>query len=251
MLSRGATWSDNPFAECDQVVVCLYESRVVRSVLQSMAPAFRAGQSVIDATTGGPDDATHLGDWLAAHGVAYLESPIAASSEQTRRGEATAFVGGAEEDFRRLEPLLSKLVARAHYAGPWGAAACLKLVNNLILGLNRAALAEGLALADRLGLDGERTLDVLKRCNAYSGVMETKGPKMVAADFSPQATLRQHAKDVRIILDEATRRGLRLPMSSRHLELLELGELQGWGDLDNSAVLRVIAEGLQRDVDDA
>lgn len=240
LVERGAVWSDNPFQECDRIVICLYNSAAVRECLAGMSVGFRPGQLVVDATTGGPDDAVQIGGWLAESGVDYLETPIAASSDQTRHGQAIAFVGGSKSTYEQHQDLLQTLTAAAHYVGEWGAAAKFKLVNNLILGLNRAALAEGLVLADRLGLDAANTLAVLKQCNAYSGVMDTKGQKMVDGDFATQARLAQHAKDVRIILEEAAKRDLDLPMSKTHLELLEQGEAMGLGDLDNSAIVRVI-----------
>jgi 3-hydroxyisobutyrate dehydrogenase-like beta-hydroxyacid dehydrogenase len=115
-----------------------------------------------------------------------------------------------------------------------------KLVNNLIVGLNRLALAEGLAFAKAIGLDAAKTLDVLKEGNAFSVAMELKGHKMVAGDFTPEAKLSQHAKDVRIILEEAARAGASLPLSELHLRLLEQAEAAGLGELDNSAIVRVI-----------
>jgi 3-hydroxyisobutyrate dehydrogenase-like beta-hydroxyacid dehydrogenase len=245
LLERGAVWSENPLAECDQVVVCLYTSDVVRETLETMAEGVHPGQLVIDATTGGVDDARRIGGWLAERGAAYLETPIAASSEQTRRGEAIAFVGGPRSDFERATPLLDDLVVKAHYVGEWGAAASFKLVNNLILGLNRAALAEGLALAERLGLDLAQTLTVLRQSNSYSGVMDTKGVKMAARDYTTQAKLTQHAKDVRIFVEEAQQRGLELPLSATHLSLLGVGEGNGLADADNSAIFEVISRGMK------
>lgn len=242
LLQRGALWSDNPLEECQQVVVCLFNSAAVRECLGTMAGAFRPGQVVLDATTGGPDDATEIGTRLAEAGVSYLEMPIAASSEQTRDGQATAFIGGPKATFEDNRDLIDAMVSAAHYVGDWGAAAKFKLVNNLILGLNRVALAEGLVLSERLGLDNRRTLEVLKQCNSYSGVMDTKGTKMVEGDFTTQARLAQHAKDVRIILEEAANRNQKLPLSETHLMLLERGETAGMGDLDNSAIMRVLEE---------
>ena len=199
LIDCGAEWADNPFEVCDRVVVCLFTSPVVEQTLASMQDALGEGQCVLDATTGGPEDAPRIGQWLAKRGVAYLEMPIAASSEQTRQGDATAFVGGSTACLDEVRPIVDSLVATAHYVGPWGAAAKFKLVNNVILGLNRAALAEGLAFAAALGLDPAVALSILKQCNAYSGVMDTKGQKMVEGDYTPQARLAQHAKDVRII----------------------------------------------------
>lgn len=242
LLERGARWTDHPVAECQRVVVCLYTSGIVREVLRQFEEELRPGQIFIDATTGDPDETASLGQWLAEREAHYLESPIAASSEQTRRGEATALVAGPKQAFIDAVDLFDVLVAKAHYLGEWGNAAKTKLVNNLILGLNRAVLAEGLWLAENLNLDPAATLEVLKQSNSYSGVMDTKGAKMVSKDFAPQAKLSQHAKDVRIILAQIAARGQRLPLSELHHQLLLQAESAGLGELDNSAIAQVFSQ---------
>jgi len=242
LLDRGATWSDNPLAVCDRAVICLYTTDVVNQVLQQFDADLRPGQILIDATTGNPDQTQQLGETLSKRGVEYLESPIAASSEQTRQGQAVAMVAGTQAAFDACQDLYSALVAKVHYLGQWGNAAKIKLVNNLILGLNRAALAEGLMFAEAVGLAPKLALKVLRESNSYSGVMDTKGEKMVTGDFSTQAKLSQHAKDVRILIEQATQRGGRLPLSELHLKLLEHAEQAGWGELDNSAIILSIAD---------
>ena len=119
----------------------------------------------------------------------------------------------------------------------------MKLVTNLVLGLNRAALAEGLAFAESLGLDASRALTVLGESMAYSRVMDTKGAKMVQGNFTPQAKLSQHLKDVRLILEAAGGAGAELPLSQAHRLLLEAAEAAGLGELDNSAIIRAIKTG--------
>jgi 3-hydroxyisobutyrate dehydrogenase-like beta-hydroxyacid dehydrogenase len=114
----------------------------------------------------------------------------------------------------------------------------MKLVTNLVLGLNRAALAEGLAFAGALGLDAGRALALLRDSAAHSRVMDGKGEKMVRGDFEPQARLAQHLRDVRLILAESEAAGLPLPLSLAHRRLLEAAEAAGYGPLDNSAVIR-------------
>lgn len=240
LLDRGAHWADNPLEACSRVVVCLYTSEIVEQVLQQMTPAVQDRAVVVDCTTGDPVSSAALGERLADQGIDYLESPIAASSEQTRRGEAMAIVGGRREVFDANGDVFAAIAGQTHYVGPWGAAAKMKLVNNLILGLNRAVLAEGLVFAERVGLDPATTLEVLRQGNAYSGVMDTKGAKMVNGDFATQAKLSQHAKDIRIVLDQASQHGARLPLSELHLELLALGERIGFGEDDNSSIIRAV-----------
>ncbi len=219
-------------AEC--VILSLPDHHIVATVLAEITPALRAGQIVIDTTTGAPEEAERRAAELRALGVAYLDAPIAASSEQTRRGEAVILVGGDPEAFAGCEPVWRALGASARHTGPSGSGARMKLVTNLVLGLNRAALAEGLIFAQALGLDGPQTLETLLTGAAYSRVMEAKGPKMLSADFTPQARLSQHLKDVRLMLDA----GISLPLTEAHRALLERAESLGCGALDNSAIIR-------------
>jgi len=238
LLDCGAVWSDNPIAQADRVLVSLYTTDVVEQVLAELAVAFRPGKIVIDTTTGDPDATAALGRRLAEQGVEYLDAPLSGSSVQTRRGEVTAIVGGRRAALDACRDLFDLIATKTLHVGAWGNGAKMKLVTNLVLGLNRAALAEGLAFAQAIGLKMEDALAVLIDSVAYSRTMDTKGAKMVTGDFRTQAKLAQHLKDVRLILDAAARDGLQLPLSSLHRQLLEQLEGEGLGELDNSAIIR-------------
>ena len=124
---------------------------------------------------------------------------------------------------------ISARVGRGHTA---------KLVVNLVLGLHRIVLSEGLGLAHRCELDLGQALAILKASAAYSEVMDTQGEVMLSRDFArPVARLAQHAKDVGLILELAKATGARVPMSEMHKELLQEATDAGWGGLDNSAVI--------------
>jgi 3-hydroxyisobutyrate dehydrogenase-like beta-hydroxyacid dehydrogenase len=116
----------------------------------------------------------------------------------------------------------------------------MKLVTNLVLGLNRAVLAEGLALAAALKLDLSATLAIMRRGPAYSRAMDTKGDKMIRGDFTPEARLSQHLKDVRLIIEAGEAGGLPMPLSKVHRGVLEQAEASGFGGQDNSAIIRVL-----------
>jgi 3-hydroxyisobutyrate dehydrogenase-like beta-hydroxyacid dehydrogenase len=242
LIASGAEWSDNPFAACDRVVMCLYTTDVVEEILEAFADALRPGTIVIDTTTGDPQRMDHLGNWLAAHGVEYLEAPISGSSEQTRRHLSTALAAGPKEAFEACRDILDCLAAKTYFVGGWGNGIRMKLVTNLVLGLNRAVLAEGLAFSKSIGLSMEDALTVLLNSPAYSRTMDAKGPKMVAGDFAPQAKLSQHLKDVQLILDEALRGGKTLPLSAVHKRLLDRAVDERLGELDNSVIFRIIDE---------
>ena len=217
-------------------MLSLPDSRVVASVMGSVASGMRAGQLVIDTTTGDPQDAAALGRDLAARGVEFLEATIAGSSVAVRDGAAVVMVGGNREAFESALSLFGSFAAHSFHVGAWGSGSRMKLAVNLVLGLNRAALAEGLTLARSLGLDPATVLEILKAGPAYSRVMDAKGAKMVLNDFAPEARLSQHLKDVRLILAAAERTATHLPLSTVHRRLLEDAESAGWGAMDNSAI---------------
>ena len=124
-----------------------------------------------------------MGQRLAARGVRYLDAPISGSSEQTRDGEATVIVGGDRATFEACADLWRVMGAKVFHVGPCGSAAKMKLISNLVLGLNRAALAEGLAFAEALGVSPAAALEVMAGSKAYSRAMDVKGPQDGRARF--------------------------------------------------------------------
>jgi 3-hydroxyisobutyrate dehydrogenase-like beta-hydroxyacid dehydrogenase len=233
-----AETSADVLARCDTIVLCLPDSRVVRAVIDEAGENLRAGQLLIDTSTGDPEDTAALAAELAARQVDYLDATIAGSSAVVRQGEALVMAGAAPAAFQRARPILQALAPAVFHVGAAGSGSRTKLVVNLVLGLNRAALAEGLALARALGLELPATLEILRAGAAYSAVMDAKGEKMLAGNFTPQARLAQHLKDVRLILEAAKRTALELPLSSIHRQLLERAVSLGYGEADNSAILR-------------
>jgi 3-hydroxyisobutyrate dehydrogenase-like beta-hydroxyacid dehydrogenase len=224
-------------AGCASIVLCLPDSQTVASVIDEVGQVLSPGKLIVDATTGDPAQTEALASRLAARGVGYVDAAIAGSSEQVRRGEAVGIIGGSSEHVKLAERILATWTDRRFHVGPLASGSRLKLVVNLVLGLNRAALAEALSLAKACGIDQAAALDVLKATPAYSSVMDTKGPKMIAREFSPQARLAQHLKDVRLIRDLATRNGASTPLSELHEAILQKAVDLGYGDSDNSAVI--------------
>jgi 3-hydroxyisobutyrate dehydrogenase-like beta-hydroxyacid dehydrogenase len=230
-----AAVADDVFGHCGIVFLCLPNSDIVRSVLRGAN--LRPGQIIIDTTTGDPREMAALGAELAAKDVHYLDATVSGSSAQLLQRDVLVMVGGDAVVFEQCRDLFAKFARETVHVGPCGSGAKMKLVTNLVLGLNRAALAEGLAFAQQLDLDLTQTLDVMRRSMAYSRIMDTKGEKMIAHDFTPQAKLSQHLKDVRLMLAAST---IKLPLSETHRELLEKAEALGFGDADNSAVIEAI-----------
>lgn len=244
LIEQGAVWSENPLLDCERVILSLYSSDVVAEVIDRFQAGLRASQILIDTTTGEPADTLAMGRRMAQQGVKYMDAPISGSSEQTRRGEAMVMVGGDESTFMSCNDLWPVLGRNVFYTGGCSSASRMKLVSNLVLGLNRVALAEGLSYAQAIDVNPAAALEVLKASAAYSRAMDVKGHKMLTGDFSVQARLSQHLKDVRIILQSANNAGLQLPLSQTHCHLLEQAEAMGFGEQDNCSIIKVY-EGKQ------
>ena len=167
-----------------------------------------------------------------------LDATLSGSSEQIRRRKAVFMVGGEASAFKSCADLFDACAERSFYLGPSGSGSKAKLANNLILGLNRLVLAEGLEFGRALGLDAAAFLDLCKASPAYSCAMDVKGEKMVKGDFRPQSRIRQHLKDLEIMLEYADKSGATLTLGEVHLKLLEKAVASGDGDLDTSAVIR-------------
>jgi 3-hydroxyisobutyrate dehydrogenase-like beta-hydroxyacid dehydrogenase len=228
----------------DAIVLAVFdtdqvEDAVERQILPALGDA--SGKVVMCTSTCDPDRIAGLAARVASRGLRFLETPVSGTSEQVRRGEGVGLIGGDETVAAECSAVLDALFpVRFHVGGP-GDGGRAKLAVNLVLGLNRAALAEGLVFASRLGLDPDAFLKIVRGSAAYSQVMDTKGPKMAAADFAPEGRARQTLKDVHLMLGQAERLGQDLPLLNVHRDLLEACVHAGEGDLDNSVIVREIA----------
>lgn len=222
----------------DPVLLSLPNSDIVEQVIDELVTISSRPRTIIDTTTGHPDRVAEVGRRLAKMGIDYLDATVGGSSLQAANGDAIIMCGGPPDAFERHKQVLDVLAKQSFHLGKCGSGARMKLVMNLVLGLNRAVLAEGLGYAQSLDLDLESTLQILQAGPSQSRAMETKGRKMLDGDFKPQARLAQHLKDVRLILETGQEANAHLPLSSLHCELLENLVADGYGTLDNSAILK-------------
>lgn len=225
-------------------LLSLPNSDVVEAVLWDggMAGACRPGAIIVDTTTADPQETLRQAALLAGQGVRFVDCALVGSSAEIAGGQGLGLLGMADADAWFVPPL-RLAIGRLHLLGDIGQGHRAKLVVNLVLGLNRLVLAEGLGLARRCGMDMAAILDILKAGGAYSRVMDSKGPAMLARRFEPPAArLAQHAKDVGLILRLGEAAGARLPLSRLHRELLAEAMDRGLGELDNAAVAELFAD---------
>ena len=231
----GAGSAQEVAGKCRTIMLCLPTSDVVAEVLGALE--LTPGSTIIDCTTGEPEAMAAMGTKLANASVDYLDATVLGSSRVVRSGAAVVMAGGRRPVFDAAAPLFQTFASRAFYLGSYGAGARMKLVANLALGLHRAVLAETLAFAHACEVSPVDALEVLKAGAAYSRVMDDKGQKMLDHDFTVEARLSQHLKDVRLILAAAGAKHAKVPLSLVHRQLLERLEAAGYGDMDNSAII--------------
>jgi 3-hydroxyisobutyrate dehydrogenase-like beta-hydroxyacid dehydrogenase len=225
------------------IIVAVFNTDQVEDVIENhLLPALGDGSNkiVLCMSTCDPDQVAALASRVIPRGIRYLDVPVSGTSDQVRRGDGVALIGGDTTIADDVADVFDALFARRFHVGKIGDGGRAKLAVNLILGLNRLALAEGLVFAERLGLDPAAFLEVARGSASYSQVMETKGPKMVRGDFSPEGRARQTLKDVHLMLEQAAAAGQKLKMLELHAEVLEACVKAGEADLDNSVVINEI-----------
>ena len=225
--------------DCDPIVLAVYSTDQVEDVVERALLPAAAGKIVLCTSTCDPDRMAAL-DTRVAGRLRLLETPVSGASEQVRQGDGVGLIGGDQRIAQDAAPVLDALFPRRFHIGKVGDAGRAKLAVNLILGLNRLALAEGLVFAARLGLDPAAFLEVARGSAAASQVMDTKGEKMISGDFAPQGRVRKHLKDVHLMLDQARQAGQKLPLLEVHAEVLEACLRHGEGEADNSIVIEEI-----------
>lgn len=223
------------------VVLAVFDSDDVIEVVEGADALLADGhrvRSVIDCSTGDPAKLAALAGRLTQRGIAFIEAPLSGSSQQIAAGEATQLLGGEASAIAGCDAVLAALASRRIHVGAAGMAARAKLATNLVLGLNRAVLAEGMVFAESLGIPPETFLALVLATPARSGAAEAKGQMMVRGDFAPQSRIRQHLKDVELMLASAQQAGQPLPLSETHARLMRDAIGAGDGDLDNAALIR-------------
>jgi 3-hydroxyisobutyrate dehydrogenase-like beta-hydroxyacid dehydrogenase len=230
-------------SQCHKVVIAVFNTDQVESTVDALAAAQPAGKPPLIAlcvSTCDPDRISKLVARTPGDKVRYVESPVSGTSEQTEKGDALGLIGGDPAAAAEAKDVLDAICPRRHHLGAAGNGGRAKLAINLILGVNRAALAEGLVFAQKLGLDPGAFLKVARESAAQSQVMDIKGPKMVSGDYTPQGFITQTRKDFLLMLEQAQARGQGLPLAATYVGIVDGCVAAGEGELDNSAVIEEI-----------
>ncbi len=249
LLAAGASWAGSVgqlAGQSDVVVTMVTDAAASEEVICGEGGVLdhaRPGTTLIDTSSIAPEMSRSIAARARDRGVAMLDAPVTGNPRVAEAGKLGVMIGGDEKTVRRVRPVFEKIAAVIVHAGPSGAGSTLKLVNNLILGVAIQAVAEALVLARKAGIHPDRVREITSVGGARTAAMETRGPRMIASDFSPHFSADNMHKDLSTALALADAVGAAAPAAAAALEMLRAARAQGKGHLD-SAVIYTIVEQL-------
>jgi 3-hydroxyisobutyrate dehydrogenase len=193
------------------------------------------GTTILEMSTISPDLSVLLHQEARKRGANLIDLPVSGSTPAVNAGTVTLFAGGEPETFNRCIPIFESIAKQWYLMGPATAGVRMKLVANLLLGVNMEAIAEAVSLGEHLRLNRDLLLDVLPKTAVIAPALLGKLQKIKAGEYSPQFPLHLMSKDMNLVRSAAERSGAVLPATSSTKQIFE-DALAGMGELDLSAV---------------
>jgi 2-hydroxy-3-oxopropionate reductase len=246
VIDAGAIFCATPAAvaqRADVVFTMVTASDDVASVTlgpQGLIEGFAAGATLVDMSTIAPGTARSIAARLAENGVDMLDAPVSGGEQGAIAATLAIMVGGAPQVLERVRPLFALLSKTVVHVGDHGAGQVAKACNQMVMVGAIAAVAEALRLAAVAGADPAKVQQALAGGSAASRVLEAMGGRMVTRDFTAGVEARLHHKDFRILMGEAHRLGVPLPVSGMVWQQLNALMAQGWGSDDTASLLHVL-----------
>ena len=223
-------------------IVCVVTAAQVNDDMwgeQGLAAQFQPGDTVMLCPTIAPEDTEAVAARLAGQGVATLDAPMSGGPQRAAQGTMSLMVAGADAVFERHQALLNALANPVfRISQRVGDGARTKLVNNLLAGINLVGAAEALALAERMGLDGGRTLQVMAASSAQSWIASDRMTRALAGDWAPRAHMTLLEKDTGLAQQMALKAGYVGPLGPGAAAVFAQASAAGLAELDDAAVLR-------------
>ncbi|MBI4897612.1 MAG: NAD(P)-dependent oxidoreductase [Actinobacteria bacterium] len=228
---------------CGVVITMVVDGAQVEQVLtgtDGVADSAAPGTLCIDMSTIAPADTRRIGKRLAARGLRMLDAPVSGSSPKAEDGTLTIMVGGETEEFERAQPLFAAIGQLIVHVGALGQGEALKLINNALAAANTTAAAEGLLLAQKIGLDPGQFEQVIGAGSGASAMLAMKAGPMRRRDYEPLFKLDHMLKDVRLCLEQAEQAGIPFESADYAGEVLGAASDKGFGEQDFAALIEAL-----------
>jgi len=227
----------------DTIITMLPDDYIVEQVATGKNGALEGmskGAILIDMSTIYPNTARRIAKKLEIKGMEMLDAPVSGGEVGAIEGTLSIMVGGKQEIFEDILPVLQELGKNVNYVGDHGAGQVAKASNQIIVGLTIEAIAEALIFAKKSGVDPEKVRNALLGGFAHSRVLELHGQRMLERNFEPGGKVRLHKKDTEIAMSVAKELGMYLPGTSLVSHLWNAVAAQGGLDWDHSSMVKVL-----------
>lgn len=248
LLTEGAAWAANPADvanRSDVVIICVTDTPDVRGVLlgqSGVIAAARPGLICVDMSTISPAATKEMGQMLEGKGVTLIDAPVSGGEIGAIEGKLSIMMGGPKEAVEKVRPVMEIMGRTVTYCGPLGSGQITKLANQVMVIHTIMSIAEGLAFAEKAGLDLETTLKVTSAGAAASHSLKALGPKVIAGDLKPAFMVDLQQKDLRLVLEYAEQVKQPLPGVALARQLLAVLQAQGRGRDGTQALIDVIRQ---------
>jgi putative dehydrogenase len=229
----------------EAVIVCVVDAAQCEELLfgtQGLASRLKPGQMVMLCPTMAPQEVEGLARRLAQQGVDTIDAPMSGGPARARDGSMSLMVACTDAVFVKFEVLLTALSSRLfRISERMGDGARTKLVNNLLAAINLVGAAEVLVMAQKMGLDASKTLDVIEQSSGQSWIGSDRMRRAIAGDFAPRAHLTLLEKDARLAVQAASAAGYEGPLGAAARDVFARASAAGLAELDDAAVLSWLA----------
>ncbi|WP_261883377.1 L-threonate dehydrogenase [Vibrio pelagius] len=228
--------------QLDSVLVLVVNATQVNTVLfkTGLAAALKANTPVMVSATISAEDAKQIEAKLAEHNLVMLDAPVSGGAVKAEAGEMTIMASGAQSTFDVLEPVLNATAAKVYNIGEAiGLGATVKIIHQLLAGVHIAAGAEAMALAARANIPLDMMYDVVTNAAGNSWMFENRMKHVVDGDYSPKSMVDIFVKDLNLVSDTAKDLKFPLPLSSAALNMFVSASNAGFGQEDDSAVIKI------------
>jgi len=248
VIKAGAVWTDTPAdaaRNADVVITCVTDTPDVKQVLlgkNGVIESAHPGLICIDMSTISPHETQKMAKTLAEKEIILIDAPISGGQIGAIEGKLSIMAGGPKESFEKVRPIFEAMGRTITYCGPSGFGQITKLANQIMVIHNIMSISEGLAFAQKAGLDLQTTLAATSGGAAGSASLKALGPKIIAGDFKPAFMVDLQVKDLKLVMEYAEKIGQPLPGTKLVKELFSVLQAQGRGKDGTQALFDVIRQ---------
>ena len=229
----------------DTILLCVSDTPDVEAVLfgeAGLAKALRSGTTIVDLSTISPAETKRFAHTLVEKDVTLLDAPVSGGSEGAAKGTLSIMVGGPEEAFTRIKPILEAIGTRITHMGPSGSGQTTKLMNQILVVVNMLAVGEALLLGRAADIDLLKAVRAVEAGAGGSWMLSQRAPQAIEGYWQPGFTIDLQQKDLRLVLESARELGLPLLATSLVHQLYNKLQKDGKGGLGNHALVQALED---------